>query len=378
MEELFFLLPKDYFFDLQFFASPDDEGRTEDPTERKKKKAREEGNVAKSQELVSALVFLFTFWAVWMMVGTIYVTLKNFMVMSFESLNQRVLFDNVASYVLGFSMDFWKIMGPAVAVAVFIAILGNVAQVGFMFTLKPISPKFNKVLFTFKKLKEKMFSKTSFFNFITSLLKMLFLGLIFFIIIQGHTSEMVNLAGMGLTQSLAFLGSMMIKMFNAAGLFLLAIAVPDYIFKKKQYKDSLKMKKEEVKQEMKEDEGDPQIKGQIREMYNAMMNQHNIRRSVPQADVVVVNPTHFAVALKYDMEKMQAPMVIAKGEDDQALLIKQIAFENDVPVEENPPLARQIYAMTEVGDYIPEDFFLVIAELLIKVGKYGQNAKVAV
>ncbi len=361
----------DIIFDLQFFANPEDEGRTEDPTERKKKKAREEGNVAKSQELVSALVFLFSFWVLWIMMGTIFASLKKIMVSNFQNLNAPFKLDDIGNSIMSFALDFWKIVGPALLVGAIIAVVGNVAQIGFLFSTKAIQPKFNKVLFTFDKLKKKLFSKESFFNFITSIAKLVVLAGIFLIIIQADVTELINMSAMGLEQSLSIVGNMLLKMFNVAGVFLLAISIPDYLFKKKQHKESLQMTKQELKQELKEDEGDPQIKGQIREMYQSLMNQQNIKKTVPEADVVITNPTHFAVALKYELESMKAPIVLAKGEDKLALMIRELAFENDVAVIENPPLARSLYATTETGDYIPEEFFMVIAEILVQVGKFG-------
>jgi flagellar biosynthetic protein FlhB len=371
LEEILYL--RDFYFDLQLFASPEDEGRTEEPTERKRKKAREEGNVAKSQDLVSALVFLFSFWVLWLMSKIIFVSIRDFMVNTFQSLNAPLTLSNVGYYIVQFSAEFWKIVGPAILAGVFTGILSNVFQVGFMFSSKAITPKFNKIAFTPKKLKEKFFSKSSFTNLLFSLVKFGALSLIFIIIIKSSVSTLVNMGGMGLEQSLGILGDMALKLFNAAGVFLVALGIPDYIVKKKQFEDSLKMKKEETKREFKEDEGDPLIKGRMQEMYRELLNAQNIRKTVPEADVVITNPTHFAVALKYELQSMPSPMVVAKGEDKQALLIREIAGENGIPIEENPPLARQLYAVSEVGDYIPDDFFMVIAELYLQIGKFQQN-----
>lgn len=373
-KEDYFDLIYDYYIDLQLFESPEDEGRTEDPTARKRKKAREEGNVAKSQDLSSAMVFLFSFWAIWGMASITIATIKTFMVSSYKSLNSTVSLNSMPSYILSFSLDYWRIIGPALLVAVVIGFLGNVFQVGFMFTPKAISPKFNKIAFTFKKLKEKiLFSKQMMFNLLFSLSKFIALSVIFAIIIWQDIDRILVMSSMPLPQSLGIIGSLALKLFNAAGLFLIAIGIPDYFVKKKQHEDSLKMKKEEVKKEMKEDEGDPLVKGQIKEMYQKLLNTQNIRKRVPEADVVITNPTHFAIALKYDEFSMSAPMVIAKGEDNDALIIRELAKENEVPIVENKELARQLYALSEIGDYIPEEFFLTVAEILIQTGKFGQQ-----
>lgn len=364
------VLKKDYYFNLQLFANPEDEGRTQEATERKKRKAREEGNVAKSQDLVSAVVFLISFWVLWIMAEFIFAMIKNFMLASFQNLDKPFSLNDAFNTVLKFSLSFWKIIGPVLIFGVVMAIILNVVQVGFMFTLKPITPKFNKISFTFEKLKEKvLFSKTVFHNLIFSLTKFLVLILFFVLIIKAEIPSLINLSSMDLTQSFGIIGNLVVKFFNGVGIFLVALGIPDFLLKKKQLADSLKMTRQEIKDEFKEDEGDPMIKGQLKEMYRNLLNRQTIRRVVPQADVVITNPTHFAVAIQYHLG-MPAPMVLAKGEDDEALLIREIAQENDVPVVENPPLARQLYSITEVGDEIPEEFFEVVATVLVNLGVF--------
>jgi len=360
-----------YCFNIQIFASPEDEGRTEEPTERKRRKAREEGNVAKSQDLVSAFVFLFSFWTLWFLAKTIIKSLKEYFLYTFSNLNQPYSYSNVTSSILDFSFFFWKLIGPVIFAAVIIGFLVNAFQVGFMFAPKAIVPKFSKVSFTLSKLKERvLMSKTVFTNFIFSLIKFILLPIIFFIILKSEITEIMNLGFMGISPSIDFIGNMILKLFNSTGILLLAIAIPDYFIKKKHYEDSLKMTKEELKREFKEEEGDPLIKAEIRKMYMSILNKKNIRKRVPESDFVVTNPTHYAVAIKYDMMEMSAPIVMAKGEEQEALLIKEIAKEHNVPIIENPPLARQLYNSTEVGQEIPPEFYVVVAEILIQIGKF--------
>lgn len=360
-----------YYIDLQLFASAEDEGRTEEPTERKRRKAREEGNVAKSQDLVSAFVFLFTFWTVWFLAKNIISEIKKYFISTFSSINANYSYNDVTTTIFNFSFFFWKIVGPAILIAVIIAFFVNSLQVGFMFAPKSIIPKFSKISFTFSKLKERvLMSKTVFTNFIFSVLKFLILSFIFVILIKSEMKEIMNLGFMGINPSVDFIGNLIIKLFNATGIILLVVAIPDYFVKKKQFEDSLKMTKEELKREFKEEEGDPLIKAEIRKMYVAILNRQNIRKRVPESDFVVTNPTHYAVAIKYDMVEMSAPVVTAKGEDNEALLIKDIAKEYGVPIIENPPLARQLYNSTEVGQEIPPEFYVVVAEILIQIGKF--------
>ncbi len=366
LKELF--LKQDYYFNLQLFANPEDEGRTQEATEKKKRKAREEGNVAKSQDLVSAVVFLVSFWVLWIMAEFIFAIIKNFMLAAFRNLDKPFSLNDSFNTIFDFSLNFWKIIGPILIFGVVVAIILNVVQVGFMFTLKPITPKWNKISFTFAKLKEKvLFSKTVFHNLIFSLIKFFVLILFFVLIIKAEIPALINLSSMDLTQSFGIIGNLVVKFFNGVGIFLVALGIPDFLLKKKQLADSLKMTLQELKYEFKDDDGDPMIKGQLKEMYRNLLNKQTIRRVVPQAEVVITNPTHFAVALQYNLG-MPAPMVLAKGEDDEALLIREIAQENNVPVVENPPLARQLYSLTKVGDEIPTEFFEVVSTILLNLG----------
>ena len=190
--------------------------------------------------------------------------------------------------------------------------------------------------------------------------------------IRSHIEELANLQRWDLWSSVTMIASLAIRLLIFCALLLLALSIPDYMFQRWRYRESLKMSREEVKEERKQYEGDPQIRGRIMQRMREQMRS-NMMVNVPRADVVVTNPTHFAVALEYHQQSMQAPRVTAKGQDAMARRIREIARENGVPVVENKPLARALYAETEVGDTIPVDYWQVVAMVYTSVMKLNEK-----
>lgn len=348
-------------FDLQWFAA-EDEGRTEDPTEYKIRKAREEGRVPKSQELSSALNLLFPtivliVLAPWL-INQLVEMLHFFLTISVEdSQTGQTLFITFLNY-------FLKCMLPLAITAMVTGIASNVIQNGgFLFTTKPIEPKFSKVAPNFAKyFKRTLFSAEGAFNSIKSLFKIAVIAIVAFITIRNEIPVLVELMQTGIWNALTYIGSMSSKLLLTSALIFCALSIPDYIFQRYSFKESLKMTKQEVKEEYKMLEGDPEIKSR---QYARMMEiySQNIRRIVPQADVVITNPTHFAIAIVYEAG-MEAPKVIAKGQDEMAQRIKAIARENGIVMVENRPLARALYTNTKINDTIPTEYFAAVATIL--------------
>jgi flagellar biosynthetic protein FlhB len=364
------LLLKHYKLNLQLFANPEDEGRTEEPTERRKREKREEGEVAKSQDLSSAFVFFFSFLGFWVFfeyfISSIIMALKHYL----GHVDVNILADGEKGFI---AIVFFKGILPICTVAIIAAIVINVVQAGFLITPKAITPKLSRISFSLKKFREKIFfSKPVMLNLVFSLGRILFLSLIFIFLIRLNLKEVLNLSGMGVGAALITILKLVLKMFFISGIFLILLGIPDYFAKRKQFKDSLKITKSEAKREHRQEEGDPQVKGYLREMYNKILQKQSIRTRVPEADVIITNPTHFAVALKYDMNTMDSPMVVAKGEDDTALLIRETATEYGIQIIENPPLARELYKLLNVGDFIPEHLTMVIAEIFVQLYKDGK------
>jgi flagellar biosynthetic protein FlhB len=252
------------------------------------------------------------------------------------------------------------------------AVFANVVQTGFLFTTKPLTPDFSKVVPHFGRYFQKtLFSMEGLFNIAKSIVKMIIIGAVAFFLIRSEIKELANLQTASLWLGVTTVSGLAIRMLLIAALLLLLLSIPDMLFQRWQYRESLKMSKQEVKEERKMYEGDPMIKSRLRKRMRELMSR-NIAVTVPRADVVIANPTHFAVALEYKLS-MESPMVVAKGEDELALRIRRIAEENDVPVVENRPLARELYAAVEVGETVPVAYHRAIADVLSYV--YRTNEK---
>lgn len=351
--------------DLQWFAA-EDEGRTEDPTEYKIRKAREEGRVAKSQELNGAIVLLLPVLALisfapWM--------LKTFTEMLRFYLSRSTTTELTdPALVQAFFHYFILLVLPVTLTALVAGVAANILQNGgFIFSLKPITPQFSKIIPNFGKFFSKaLFSAEGLFNFAKSLVKVAVISLIAYVSIKNEIPKLVTMLDAGLWSSVSFIATMASRLLLTAGLIFLAIAIPDYIFQRRQFIESLKMSKQEIKEEYKQMEGDPLVKSRLRQRMRELLSQ-NMAVNVPKADVIITNPTHFAIAMQWDRATMRAPMLTAKGADQLAFRIKEIARDSGVPIVENKPLARALYAEVEIGDMIPDEYYQALAVILAKV-----------
>jgi flagellar biosynthetic protein FlhB len=357
--------------DAQWFAA-EDEGRTEDPTEQKIRKSREEGKVAKSPDVSSAVVLLFTVVALGILGSSMLQTTMDMVRFYLSRLSEP---DPLAGGVLmqAFFSYFIRISLPLGMVAFVAAIFGNVVQFGFLFTTKTITPDFNKIAPRFDKWVERSFTSTeALYNFFRSLGKVAVIGTISYTVIRSRFDRLANLIRAPYEQGFAFIAETVFVLLLSAAIFLLGISLFDYMFQRHQHREQLKMTKQEVKEERKQFEGDPMIRNRLRQRMQEMMSR-NMVEHVQSADVVVTNPTHFAIALKYDPGTMGAPTVTAKGQDETAFRIRRIAGDAEVPIIENKPLARALYAEVDVGEQIPEKFFeamvIVLREVYRMTGK---------
>jgi flagellar biosynthetic protein FlhB len=212
------------------------------------------------------------------------------------------------------------------------------------------------------------------FNFFKSIVKMIIIGAVAFVLIRSRIAELMNLQTINLWTGINIVASIAIKILIISALLLLLLSIPDYMFQRWQYRESLKMSVEEVKKERKELDGDPLIKSRLRQRMHEIMTR-DMLRNVPKADVVITNPTHLAIALEYHRENMTAPQVTAKGEDQTAFIIRRIAEQNGVPIMENKPLARALYQETKVGDMIPAAYWEVVAQILSKVMRINEERR---
>jgi flagellar biosynthetic protein FlhB len=363
-------------FDLQLFAA-EDEGRTEEPTEYKKRKAREEGKVAKTQELPSALILLFGFFVIFLFSKFMYRNLMGMMRFYLGSVEQVVQSgENMVILLRPILPIIVKVVGPIVGVVFMAAIIGNVAQVGFQFSIKPIQPDVSKInpnpIRFFQRV---LFSKQTAVNLGKAIFKIATIGVVAFLLIRKDIATILQTIDMGLPQGVYIILSMAFKLVMIVSGILLILSIPDYIFQRRQHIESLKMTKQELKEERKLLEGDPLLRARMRERQRAYARKR-MMHEVPTADVVITNPIHYAVALKYEALRMSAPNCVAKGQELLAQRIKEIAEEHDVPVVENKPLARELYRSVDIGDEVPDELFTAVAEVLAFVYKLKEKAAV--
>jgi flagellar biosynthetic protein FlhB len=350
---------------LQWFAA-EDEGRTEEPTEQKIRKSREEGKVAKSAEFSSAVVVLFPIIAIGIMAPWMLRTMEEMMAYFLERATQ-ISVGTEGQVARAFFTYFLRLFLPPAIIAFIAGFLGNVLQVGFLFSTKPITPDFSKIAPNFPKFLQRSFaSGEALFNFAKSIGKVVVIGIIAYLNIKMEFEQLMTLGLRPYRDAFVAVAGISFRIMVEAAIAMLLMSLPDYFFQRHQHRESLKMTKQEVKEERKTTEGDPQIRGRLRERMRDMLGQNQLE-NVPEADVVVTNPTHYAVALQWEQERMVAPMVIAKGQDNVAYRIREVAKENNIPVMENKPLARALYSEVEIGDTIPEKYYEVMAIILAEV-----------
>ena len=350
---------------LQWFAA-EDEGRTEDPTEYKIRKAREEGRVAKSQDLNAAMVVLLPVISLIIMGPYIFKSLMQVIAFFFERCTTE---DAINRAWFGiFVTYFFKTVFPITAVALISGVLGNIIQNrGFLFSTKPIQPDFKRVTPNFVRFfKRALFSAEGLFNLAKSLFKVVIIGFIGYLVIKNNITKMIALLQSDFPNSIIFIAKTAAQILVYAAIALVLLSIPDYFFQKRQFSESLKMSKTEVTDEYKELEGDPMVKAQINRQMQAILQKTGIK-NVPDADVVITNPTHYAVALQWKQGVMPAPMVISKGVDATAQNIKRIARENDIPTIENVPLARALYANVDLGQIIPSEYYQSLSIIFLKI-----------
>ena len=371
--------------DLQWFAA-EDEGRTEEPSEYKLRKAREEGRVAKSQELCSALVMLVTVIVLIIAAPYFWGWCEETLIFYFTHINEGDMLQR--RFFAQFLLSLAKMVLPLALCGAVAGVLANLIQNrGFIFSTKPIEPQFSKVTPRIGQyLKKTLFSFEGGFNVAKSFVKVAVVFFVAYLIIRNDCFEVVRvptpdgsstqrtvvlslITSQNLYKSVGLIAWTAAKILAVSAVIFLAISIPDYLVQRRQFIESMKMTKHEVKQEYKEMEGDPEVKAHLQAAQRELL-QRNMPQQVAKSDVVITNPTHYAVALMYDMAVSDAPQVMAKGSDNLALRIREIARENDVPVIENRPLARGLYAETEIGDIIPAGYFSVIATIYSQLEKF--------
>ena len=344
-------------------AEDDDEAsKTEEPSERKISKAKEEGDIAISQDAKSFIMLLGMLFVIWLVLPLMFKWFYMFSLKFVEnpdaiptdSRHIRLLLYNTVIALM-------KILGIPFAIFMVLGIFASVAQTGFVYAPKKLEPNWNKLnIFA---------AMTQFINMkkivesLKGIIKITVIAFIGVLVIRPYLEKVNLMPGMETMAILSFIHKIVVLLIFTVVIAVLVIAVADYAYQKYQHLKKLRMTKQEVKDEYKQMEGDPLVKSRIRQV-RMERARRRMMDAVPRADVVIVNPTHYAVALEYKMEKMDAPVVVAKGLDNLALRIREIAEEHDIPIVENPPLARALFASVELDQSIPAEHFKAVAEVI--------------
>jgi flagellar biosynthetic protein FlhB len=344
--------------DLQLFSGE----KTEKATPKKRNEARNKGQVLQSQEISSSLQLLVSI-SLFMVLGSFF--WERIVSMFGDILLHRLSMDVTSGNVLGmfksYALQMLMFLAPIFIGVIIVEFAAHYFQVGWLFTLEPLKFKLNPLnpISGFKRL----FSARAIVELIKSVLKLLVISVIVYLVIWTERDRVMALAHVPVEDIFAFTGSLTMRLAMLVAVMLFILSFGDFAYQKYSYEKSLKMSKQDIKDEFKNQEGDPKVKSKIRERQRRMAIMR-MMQEVPNADVIITNPTHFAVALKYDSSQMDAPKVIAKGQDYLALRIREIAKKNDVMIMENKPLARALYERAEVGQAIPPDLFQAVAEVL--------------
>lgn len=343
-------------------ADEDQENKTEDPSQKRLDEAREKGNLANSKELGNFFMLLVLAITVAWFIPPILKKTRTLLT-PFLSDADNLISDqkglSIILYNLAFS-SLWIITMPLLATIV-AAIATGFLQHGFVFSAEPIMPKLEKIspMAGFKRI----FSMRSLVDFIKNIIKVITVGIVAYLSVYPELVHLQQLPNQSTQNMLLFLAMLAGRMTIGVAITMFFIALFDIIYQRFQHLKSLRMSKQELKDEYKQSEGDPHIKQRLRQL-RMERAKNRMMAAVPTSDVVITNPTHFAVALQYDTKTMSAPTVVAKGKDLIALKIREIAEENDVPIVENPPLARALFSSTELDQEIPSTHYEAVAKVI--------------
>lgn len=343
------------------------EEKSEKATPKKRQEARDKGEVAKSRELPSVAVLLASLLTFVFFGSYMYGHIKMMMQNAFSlPISRQINVPEFVRFAHEIVVSFLVLMGPLLAVIVITAVFSNIMQVGFMVSGESIKPKLSKL--DIIKGMGRLFSKQTGMELLKTLVKLFIVGGIGYLTIKSEMKNIYLLADMELDSIVAYVLKTTFVLFLRCTLAMIVLVIIDYAFQKYEFENKLKMTKKEIKDEHKNTEGDPQVKARIKSI-QADMARRRMMQDVPQADVVITNPTRLALALKYDEFTMNAPELIAKGAGEIAKKIRQTAQKHDIPIVENKELARIIYSQVEIGKEVPASLYQAVAEVLAYIYK---------
>lgn len=352
------IYPGNLKFDLQLFAQE----KTEPATPKRREEARKKGQVARTAELGTAVVLLAGFGVLSVWASGAGATLMD---LAAHYLGSGLRLEPNVGSVQGLFLDLVlgaaMVVAPFAVVALVVGVAAQLVQVGFMATGEGLKPKFERI--NPIEGAKRLFSRRALVNLLKSLAKIFVVGYIAYVEVRKALDLLPMLTSAPLVDAVGIVGEIVLRIGLYVGLALLIVAGLDYLFQRLEHERSLRMSRQEVKEELKQTEGDPQLRARIRRRQRELASRR-MMQEVPTADVVVTNPVHLAVALRYDQATMDAPIVVAKGAGIVARRIKEIAQEHNVPIVENVTLARSLFDSVELGQPIPVDLYQAVADVL--------------
>jgi len=358
-----------YFFERTRMADEDqdDSQKTEDPSQKRLEEAHQKGQVITSREVNSFLMLLVMALILVWMVPYIF---KNTILYFSQFITNVDQFQISKSTSLEISANALKealsLMAVPGIITIIVILLSGFIQHGFSFSFESIMPDLSKI--SIIKGFGRLFSAKNFVEFLKGIVKICIIGIVSFIAVYPELNKLSIITSYSLSGIFTFLGTLVVRIMVGICAIMMFIAVVDYLFQRQQFLKSLRMSKRDLKDEFKQTQGSPEIKQRLREIRNER-SRKRMMKSVPKADAVITNPTHYAVALKYDPGKTTAPIVVAKGIDFLALRIREVAVEHKVPIIENPPLARALYNSVEIDQEVPIEHYKAVAEVIRYVYK---------
>lgn len=352
--------------------------KTEEASGKRLTDARDRGQVAKSQDVTILSVLMFGAFGMFMLGDSVVTGIKNKMTYIFTNLTTIDLTDvNSINVITNFVWSLFIIIIPVSSIAFIAALIGEISQVKLKFASKKFTEglNFKQIFNPVSGMKKIFFSKHSLFELGKSFLKLSVVGLLVYSVISDYAEETLHLMEMSVAEIGAFMVKVSLDLLTKVILLFALIAVADFFYQKRKFKNDMKMTKQETKEETKQMQGDPQIKARFRSLMIGRIRSL-MMKNLKTADVVVTNPTHFAVAVKYEPGKTSAPMVIAKGADFMAAKIREEAKSYNIPIVENAPLARTLFYNVDINQEIPESLFKIIAEILAYVYNLKKKQKI--
>ena len=365
---------------MQFFAEEGPGGeKTEPATQKKLEDARKEGQVAKSREIGNGLGLLALFLVLKFWVGNmgtqflqLFSTIYNKVPDITKLIGGPVPENSFSVIFVNAILLIIRIVLPIFLIGFLIAFLSDYVQVRWRPTAKPLQPKLSKM--NPAKGFKKIFSANALVELVKSIAKIFLILYVCYSFLKGRYEQLFGLYDMTLMQGVSLIGKTVIDLGIRISVIYMIIALSDFAYQKYKFSKDMRMTKQEIKEEYKNQEGNPEIKGKIRQKMREV-SQRRMMQALPEADVVITNPTHYAVAVKYDPDVYPAPIVIAKGADYLALKIKEVAKENRIEIVENKPLARMLYANVDIGEQIPPELYQAMADVLAFVYSIRGNLK---